>query len=113
LYVIPAQAGIHEESSESMAGCVVPLAFTQTWYDPRLWYPRDDDSELPGIRGENVEDRGEVCLAEEVERFRRLGLTDGEIASRMGVEASWVETVVSSGEDEPGPDSEDRAVAET
>ena len=60
-----------------------------------------------------MEDRGEVCLAEEVERYRRLGLSDGEIASELGVEASWVETVVSSGEDEPGTDAEDRAVAET
>ena len=54
-----------------------------------------------------MEDRGEVCLAEEVERFRRLGLSDGEIASKIGVDASWVETVVSSGEDETGPDSAD------
>jgi hypothetical protein len=51
-----------------------------------------------------LEDRGEVCLAEEVERFRRLGLSDGEIASKIGVDESWVETVVSSGEDEPGQD---------
>jgi hypothetical protein len=57
--------------------------------------------------GESLEDRGEVCLAEEVERFRRLGLSDGEIASKIGVDASWVETVVSSGEDEPRPDSAD------
>jgi len=48
-----------------------------------------------------VEDRGEVCLAEEVERLRRLGLSDGEIASMMGVDATWVETQVSPGEDEP------------
>jgi hypothetical protein len=54
-----------------------------------------------------LEDRGEVCLAEEVERLRRLGFSDGEIASKMGVDASWVGTVVSSGEDEPGPESAD------
>jgi hypothetical protein len=81
--------------------------FTQTWYDPRLWYPRNDTSELPGRRGDSLEDRGEVCLAEEVERLRRLGFSDGEIASKMGVDASWVGTVVSSGEDEPGPESAD------
>jgi hypothetical protein len=51
------------------------------------------------LRGENMEDRGEVCLAEEVERFRRLGLSDREIASKLGVDASWVATVVSPGED--------------
>ncbi len=51
------------------------------------------------LRGESLEDRGEVCLAEEVERFRRLGLSDGEIASKMGVDASWVATVVSSEEE--------------
>jgi len=54
-----------------------------------------------------MEDRGEVCLAEEVERYRRLGLSDGEIARKMGVDASWVETVVSTGEEEPGMESAD------
>jgi len=54
-----------------------------------------------------LENRGEVCLVEEVERLRRLGFSDGEIASKMGVDASWVETVISSGKDEPGPDSAD------
>jgi hypothetical protein len=54
-----------------------------------------------------LEDRGEVCLAEEVERLRRLGLSDGEIASKMGVDAGWVETVVSSGEHEPDTESAD------
>jgi hypothetical protein len=54
-----------------------------------------------------LEERGEVCLAEEVERLRLLGFSDGEIASKMGVEASWVETVTSSGEDEPGPEAAD------
>jgi hypothetical protein len=48
-----------------------------------------------------MEDRGEVCLAEEVERLRQLGLSDGEIASRMGLDASWVETQISPEEDEP------------
>ena len=42
-----------------------------------------------------MEDRGEVCLAEEVERLRGLGLTDEEIAERMGVDAAWVETLAS------------------
>ena len=41
-----------------------------------------------------MEDRGEVCLAEEVERLRGLGLSDEEIAERMGVEAAWVETLI-------------------
>jgi hypothetical protein len=54
-----------------------------------------------------LEDRGEVCLAEEVERLRGLGLPDGEIASRMGVDASWVETLVSPGEEDRAPGSED------
>ena len=54
-----------------------------------------------------MEDRGEVCLAEEVERFRRLGFSDGEIASKLGVDASWVETVVSSGEEETALESAD------
>ena len=90
-----------------MAGCVAPLAFILTWHGPRLWYPRNDASELPASRGESLEERGEVCLAEEVARYRRLGLSDGEIASEMGVDASWVETVVSPEEEIPAPDSED------
>ena len=90
-----------------MAGCVAPLAFILTWHGPRLCYPRNATSELPASRGESLEERGEVCLAEEVERYRRLGLSDGEIASEMGVDASWVETVVSPEEEVPAPDSED------
>ena len=54
-----------------------------------------------------MEDRGEVCLAEEVERFRRLGLSDGEIANRMGVDVAWVATLVSPGEDGSVPESAD------
>jgi hypothetical protein len=50
---------------------------------------------------EDVEDRGEVCLAEEVERLRKIGLSDGEIAGRLGVDAGWVETLVSPETDEP------------
>ena len=53
-----------------------------------------------------MEERGEVCLVEEVERLRRLGLSDGEVASRLGVDVSWVETLISPGEAEPDPDSE-------
>jgi orotate phosphoribosyltransferase-like protein len=48
-----------------------------------------------------LEERSEVCLAEEVERLRRLGLSDGEVASELGVDVSWVETLISPGEDEP------------
>jgi len=47
-----------------------------------------------------LEERGELCLAEEVERLRRLGLSDEEVASRLGVDVSWVETLVSPDEDE-------------
>ena len=47
-----------------------------------------------------MEERGEVCLAEEVERLRRLGLSDEEVASTMGVDVSWVRTLISPGEDE-------------
>ena len=49
-----------------------------------------------------MEERSEVCLAEEVERLRQLGLSDDEVASRLGVDVSWVETLVSPGEDETG-----------
>ena len=51
-----------------------------------------------------MEERGEVCLAEEVERLRRLGLSDEEVASRMGVDVSWVATLILLEKDEPNPD---------
>ena len=51
-----------------------------------------------------MQERGEVCLAEEVERLRKLGLSDEEVASRLGVDAGWVETLVSPGDDEATPD---------
>jgi hypothetical protein len=53
-------------------------------------------------RGEGVQDRGELCLAEEVERLRQLGHSDEEVASRLGVDVGWVETLVSPGEEETG-----------
>ncbi len=53
-----------------------------------------------------MEERGEVCLAEEVERLRRLGLSDREVASRLGVDVGWVETLVSPGEEGPDRGSE-------
>ena len=52
-----------------------------------------------------MQDRGELCLAEEVERLRQLGLPDEEVASRLGVDVRWVETLISPGEDEPDPDA--------
>ena len=53
-----------------------------------------------------MEQRGEVCLAEEAERLRRSGLEVDEVARRMGVDAAWVETVVSepAGDEEPTPE---------
>lgn len=57
-----------------------------------------------------MEDRGEVCLAEEVERLRKIGFSDGEIAGKLGVDAGWVETLISPGNDEPGTGSEDGAM---
>jgi len=54
-----------------------------------------------GVRS-GVQDRGELCLAEEVERLRQLGLTDEEVADRLGVDVSWVESLVSPGDEETG-----------
>jgi hypothetical protein len=52
-----------------------------------------------------LEERGEVCLAEEVEHLRQLGLSDDEVASRLGVDVSWVESLVSVGEEEAGQEA--------
>jgi hypothetical protein len=51
-----------------------------------------------------VEQRGEVCLAEEAERLRRSGLGVDEVARRMGVDAAWVETVVVTHEEDEEPE---------
>ncbi|CAN5601639.1 MAG: hypothetical protein M3494_09260 [Actinomycetota bacterium] len=40
------------------------------------------------------EQRGAVCLEEEVERMRESGMAADEIADRMGVDAGWVESLL-------------------
>jgi hypothetical protein len=52
-----------------------------------------------------LDERGEVCLAEEVEHLRQLGLSGDEVASRLGVDVSWVESLVSVGEEEAGQEA--------
>lgn len=49
-----------------------------------------------------MEERG-VCLEEEVERMRRSGMTTDEISQKMGVDPTWVESLVSMVEDEEDP----------
>lgn len=39
--------------------------------------------------------KGEVCLEEEVDRMWRSGMSTAEIAQEMGVDPSWVESLVS------------------
>jgi hypothetical protein len=51
-------------------------------------------------RRNSMEDGGEVCFAEEVERLRRTGLSAEEISRRLDVDPAWVETVLV--EDETG-----------
>ncbi len=47
-----------------------------------------------------MENKGEVCLEEEVEKRRRSGMSTDEIAQEMGVDPSWVESLVSMTEGE-------------
>jgi len=56
---------------------------------------------------QNLEDRREVCLEEEVERLRRSGMRTSEIARAMGVDEGWVEGLVAMSADEDSP-AEDR-----
>jgi hypothetical protein len=42
-----------------------------------------------------LDNRGEVCLEEEVERRRRSGMSTEEIAQDMGVDPAWVQSLVS------------------
>lgn len=47
-----------------------------------------------------MENRGEVCLEEEVGRMRRSGMSKAEIAETMGVHLTWVESLISMWEGE-------------
>ncbi len=42
-----------------------------------------------------MESKGEVCLEEEVEKRRRSGMSADEIAQDMGVDPTWVESLLS------------------
>ena len=41
-----------------------------------------------------MDNRGEVCLEEEVEKRRRSGMSTEEIAQDMGVDPVWVQSLV-------------------
>ena len=49
---------------------------------------------------QTLENKGEVCLEEEVDRLRRSGMSTDDIAHQMGVDPSWVESLVSMVPDE-------------
>lgn len=55
-----------------------------------------------------MEDRGEVCMEEEVARLRRSGMSAQDIASIMGLEPAWVAAVV-----EMLPEEEESGTEET
>ena len=42
-----------------------------------------------------LENGGDVCFEEEVEQMRRSGMSTDEIAQQMGVERTWVDSIVS------------------
>ena len=42
-----------------------------------------------------MEEHGEVCLQEEVGRLWNQGLSEDEIARRMGVDPGWVSSIIS------------------
>lgn len=42
-----------------------------------------------------MDNKGEVCLEEEVEKMRRSGMSTGEISEKMGVDQAWVESLIS------------------
>ena len=46
-----------------------------------------------------MDGNGEVCLEEEVEKLRRSGMSAPEISQVMGVDLSWVETLLSASEE--------------
>jgi ribosome-binding protein aMBF1 (putative translation factor) len=42
-----------------------------------------------------LDNKGEVCFEEEVEKRRRSGMSTDEIAQDMGVDPAWVQSIVS------------------
>ena len=58
-----------------------------------------------------MEDRGEVCLEEEVSRLRRSGMSVREIADSTGLEPYWIQTVVEMlpEEEDSSPEERNRA----
>ena len=55
-----------------------------------------------------MENRGEVCLEEKVDRLRRSGMSVQEISDSMGLEPAWVASVVEMLPDEEKPDLEEK-----
>jgi hypothetical protein len=53
-----------------------------------------------------LDNRGEVCLEEEVEKRRRSGMSTEEIAQDMGVDPAWVQSLVSMTEGGESADAE-------
>ncbi len=51
-----------------------------------------------------MEERGGVCLAEEAERLWRSGMTVEQVSRRMGVDAAWVEAVISPHREDGEPE---------
>ena len=61
-------------------------------------------------KGAGMENRGEVCLEEEVDRLRRSGMGVQEISDSLGLEPTWIAEIVEMMPDEASPGAEeDRA----
>ncbi len=57
-----------------------------------------------------MENRGEVCLEEEVGRLRRSGMSVQEISDSMGLDPAWVTEIVETmPEEEPSGVEQDHA----
>ena len=57
-----------------------------------------------------MENRGEVCLEEEVDRLRRSGMSVQEISASLGLEPAWVTEIVEMiPEEESSGAEQDRA----
>lgn len=53
-----------------------------------------------------MDNRGEVCLEEEVDRLRRSGMSVQEISDSMGLEPAWVTEIVEMMPDEESSGAE-------
>ena len=91
----PFRSGVYERVSltRRFAGMRPPGARPERWGVVWVWLAVVSEGTETRQEGA-VEEHGEVCLQEEIGRLLDRGLSEDEIARRMGVDPGWVSSVV-------------------